>query len=83
MSSLEAVGSTVVLKPIEQDEKRNGIIIPNSSKEYNFAEVVSSACEEVSNGDKVFTFFNCGNELQLEGQKYYLIDKQYIHGKLK
>lgn len=79
---IEAVGDYILIKPLKKEECRNGLIVPKQKREYDLCEIISSVCDEFKNGEKVFTFLHCGNEIDWEGQKYYFVDKQFIHGKI-
>ena len=79
---IEAVGDYILVKPLKQQETRNGLIVPKTKKEYDLVEIIDTACDEFKNGEKVFTYLHCGNEIEWENEKYYLLDKQFIHAKL-
>ena len=79
---IEAVGNNILVKAVERENTRKGIIVPQAKREYDLVEVVSSGSDEFICGEKVFTFLHCGNEIIYDDKKYYFIDKQFVHGRL-
>ena len=89
--NLKPLADRVVVKPLEQEEeKRGGIIIPDTAKEKpEKGEVVSvgpgklnengtRVALEVKKGDKVLFGGYAGTEVKLDGKEYLILSESEI-----
>ncbi|HBH05456.1 MAG TPA: co-chaperone GroES [Flavobacteriales bacterium] len=88
MQELQPVNQNVILEIKEEKEQRtaSGLYIPDTAKEKpQFAKVVAlSTIEspEVSVGDTVFFKQFSGNEIEMDGKKYLVIQYSDILAKI-
>ena len=85
---LKPLGARVVVEPVaEQEQKRNGIIIPDSAKEKPMEAIVRSVGPgeldekgnriplEVKEGDRVLISKWGGTEVKVDGREYKVLSK--------
>ncbi len=78
--NIKPIGERIVVKPSEQETKTSsGIYLPDSAKEkQNYGEVVAIGKiddEELKIGDKVLYAKYGGTEIELDGEKYTILEK--------
>jgi chaperonin GroES len=81
--NIKPIGERVVVKPSETEEKTvSGIYIPDSAKEkQNSGEIVAVGKiedEEIKVGDKVLYSKYAGTEVEFDGDKYIILEKNDI-----
>ncbi len=81
--NIKPIGERVVIKPSESETKTaSGIYIPDSAKEkQNTGEVVAVGKlenEEIKVGDNVLYGKFAGTEVELEGEKYIILEKNDV-----
>ncbi len=85
---LVPLGSRVLVKPLEEEEQtEGGLIIPDTAKEEKTSQGtvvrLGTVREDdykflVKKGDKVFFKKYSPDEIELEGEKYFLIEEEDI-----
>ena len=76
---MKVIKSNVLCKEIKSDSpvtKINGFVIPEDQREYTKAEVISFG-DEVSGlsvGDIIYIYPKAGKEIEIEGEKYRVIN---------
>ena len=89
--NLKPLADRLVVKPLEQEEeKRGGIIIPDTAKEKpEKGEVIAigpgkllengqRAAQEVKKGDKIIFGKYAGNEVKVDGQELMIIREEDV-----
>jgi chaperonin GroES len=81
--NIKPVGERVVVKPSESETKTvSGIYIPDSAKEkQNHGEIVAVGKiedEELKVGDKVLYSKYGGTEVEFDGEKYLILEKNEV-----
>ena len=61
---------------IDTFEKKDGIYIPKASKDYKSLEVVQA--EDIETGSEIYIKNHLGTSIEIEGEKYIVIDKHDI-----
>ncbi len=84
------IDDRVLVKPIENEEKKVGnIIIPDTAKEKpQIGKIIAVGNDEdlqkiVKDGDKVIYAKYGGTEVELEGEKYLIVQKSDLLGIVK
>ena len=81
---IKPVGERIVIKPVEQKEQKtvSGIYLPDSAKkDDNSGEVVAIGKiedVEVKIGDKVIYSPHSGTEIEMDGEKFIILEKNEI-----
>jgi len=65
---------------ISFEEKEEGIILLEKKKEV--AIVIASDCEDFKAGERIIISKFAGQEINVDGKEYLLIDKKYILAKI-
>ena len=78
--NIKPIGERIVVKPTQQETKTSsGIYLPDSAKEkQNYGEIVAIGKIEGENlkiGDKVLYTKYGGTEIELDGEKYTILEK--------
>jgi chaperonin GroES len=88
--SIEPLGPRVLVRPLEQETAtKSGILLPETAKEkpqQGMVEAVGNADEMTTGlavGDKVLFAKYTGNELQLDGVAYLLMDESDVLARVK
>jgi len=80
--NIKPIGERLVIKPTESETKTNsGIYIPDSAKEkQNSGEVVAIGKneEEIKVGDRVLYSKYAGTEVELDGEKVIILEKNDV-----
>ncbi len=88
---LVPLGSRVVLKEsVAEETTKSGIVLPTASQEKpQYAEVIAVGPGEVVDGkmvemqvkvgDKVIYSRYAGNDVELDGEKYIIVEQKNIH----
>ena len=81
--NIKPIGERVVVKPSETEEKTvSGIYLPDSAKEkQNSGEIIAVGKiedEEIKVGDKVIYSKYAGTEIEFDGEKYIILEKNDI-----
>lgn len=62
----------------EITEKKGNIIVPTKNKSYKTLKVVTSNEELVQEGKTIYVPVNCGNEVEIDGEKYTIVNIREI-----
>ena len=91
--NLKPMGKRLVLKEYEKEEKTaSGIVIPSSAQEQpEYAEVVAigdavmkkDKYKDINVGDKVMYSKYSGTEIELDGEKYIIVEAKDILAKIE
>jgi co-chaperonin GroES (HSP10) len=74
----------IVIKPIKEDEKKNGLYMPESVKKPQyFFEVVQSSSDWYCKGDHVMPQKHAGQQFDHDGQHYIIVHQDEIVAKMK
>ncbi len=81
--NIKPIGERVVVKPSETEEKTvSGIYLPDSAKEkQNSGEIIAVGKiedEEIKVGDKVIYSKYAGTEIEFDGEKYVILEKNDV-----
>jgi len=87
--TIEPLGARVLLEPVEQETTTaSGIILPETAKEkpqQGIVQAVGTEDEMMTNlavGDRVLFPKYAGNEIQLDGTSYIIMDESDILARL-
>ncbi|MEO0293452.1 MAG: co-chaperone GroES [candidate division WOR-3 bacterium] len=88
---IEPVGRRVLVKRIEEEEKKGGIIVPDTAKEkpqWGIVENVAKVKKDddplpVKKGDKVLFGKYSGTEIEYEGEEYLILNEDDILAKIE
>ena len=88
--TIEPMGARVLVRPLEQETTtKSGIILPETAKEKpqrGLIEAVGSTEEmmtDLSVGDKVLFAKYTGNEIQIDGTDYIIMEEGDVLARLK
>lgn len=62
----------------EITEKVGNVIVPTNKKSYRTLKVVNSDVKEVAEGKTILVPINCKNEVEIEGNKYVIVNVREI-----
>ena len=84
---LKPMGARIAIQYPKKEEVQNKplIIIPNNEPVNHFAEIVATGelAHPLQIGDMVSTGRNYGHELELDGEKFIIIETQYIIARIE
>ena len=88
--TIEPVGARVLIRPIEQETMtKSGIVLPETAKEkpqQGLIEAVGTEEEmltDLAAGDKVLFAKYTGNQIQLDGTEYIIMEEGDVLARLK
>jgi chaperonin GroES len=88
--TIEPVGARVLIRPIEQETMtKSGIVLPETAKEkpqQGLIEAVGTEEEmltDLAAGDKVLFAKYTGNQIQLDGTEYIIMEESDVLARLK
>ncbi|RME76467.1 MAG: co-chaperone GroES [Chloroflexi bacterium] len=88
--TIEPLGARVLIRPIEQETTtKSGIILPETAKEKPQQGIVEAVGDEeemmtdLSVGDRVLFAKYTGNQIQLDGVDYIIMDEGDVLARLK
>ena len=84
--TIEPLGPRVLIRPIEQETTtKSGIILPETAKEkpqQGLVEAVGNE-EEMLTGDKVLFAKYTGNQIQIDGSEYIIMEEGDVLARIK
>jgi len=85
--NIKPLGERVLVKPLEEEQKTiGGIILPEKSKEKSIKGEVLAVGKlqdiELKVGDKILYSKYAGTEIEVENEKYLIIEKNDILAKI-
>ncbi len=88
--TIEPLGPRVLIRPIEQETTtKSGIILPETAKEkpqQGLVEAVGNEEEMLTNlavGDKVLFAKYTGNQIQIDGSEYIIMEEGDVLARIK
>jgi chaperonin GroES len=88
--TIEPLGARVLIRPIEQETMtKSGIVLPETAKEkpqQGLIEAVGTKEEmltDLATGDKVLFAKYTGNQIQLDGTEYIIMEESDVLARLK
>ncbi len=88
--NLKPIGERVIIKPEKKEEKtKGGIYIPENAKDEKKAGVViavgslDSKKYDIKKGDRIVYGGYSSDEIELDGEKYIIIDAKDVLAKLE
>jgi chaperonin GroES len=88
--TIEPLGARVLIRPIEQETMtKSGIVLPETAKEkpqQGLIEAVGTEEEmltDLAAGDKVLFAKYTGNQIQLDGTEYIIMEESDVLARLK
>jgi len=95
MAKLRILGDRVMIKPVEEEEKKEGkIVIPDTAKEKPQEGIVVAVGEgrrdedgelmkpDVKEGDRVIYAKYAGHEVKVDDEEYIILDSDQIYAKV-
>jgi len=95
MAKLRILGDRVMIKPVEEEEKKEGkIVIPDTAKEKPQEGIVVAVGEgrrdedgevikpDVQEGDRVIYAKYAGHEVRVDDEEYIILDSDQIYAKV-
>ncbi len=95
MAKLRILGDRVMIKPVEEEEKKEGkIVIPDTAKEKPQEGIVVAVGEgrrdengelvkpDVQEGDRVIYAKYAGHEVKVDDEEYIILDSDQIYAKI-